>query len=159
MPEPVLDLPDAAARELYRAILAEEGRIHIGEICPEDEATVKRLADLGLTVLRVADSTYSAVSPRAVGDRVGADLREESARLLVRSAEAPDLLEDLTQAHDQVGRLLAKGLTQRAIASRTGLSERTVAGHIARLRDVYDAETLFQLGRQKRGARTGESGG
>jgi uncharacterized protein YciI len=40
-----------------------------------------------------------------------------------------------------------------------GLSERTVAGHIDRLRELYDAETLFQLGRQMRGARTGESGG
>ncbi|WBP87945.1 hypothetical protein [Kitasatospora cathayae] len=62
-------------------------------------------------------------------------------------------------AHEQVGRLLARGLTQRAIASRMGPSERTVAGHIARLREVYDAETLFLLGRQMRGARTGESGG
>ncbi|MFC8716800.1 winged helix-turn-helix transcriptional regulator [Kitasatospora sp. NPDC057198] len=48
--------------------------------------------------------------------------------------------------------LLKAGLTQRAIASRLGLSERTVAGHIARLREFYDAETLFQLGWQLRGA-------
>ncbi|MFF4814726.1 LuxR family transcriptional regulator [Kitasatospora sp. NPDC001309] len=55
--------------------------------------------------------------------------------------------------HEQVGRLLARGLTQRAIATRLGLSERTVAGHIARLRELYDAETLFQLGWQMRGER------
>jgi len=42
--------------------------------------------------------------------------------------------------------LLAAGLTQKAIASRLGLSERTVAGHLARLRERHDAETLFQLG-------------
>ncbi|WP_405018704.1 LuxR C-terminal-related transcriptional regulator [Kitasatospora sp. NBC_00070] len=59
-------------------------------------------------------------------------------------------------AHEQVGRLLTEGLTQRKIASRLGLSERTVAGHIARLREVHDAETLFQLGWQMRGARAGE---
>ncbi|MEU9042647.1 MULTISPECIES: LuxR family transcriptional regulator [unclassified Kitasatospora] len=53
----------------------------------------------------------------------------------------------------RIGRLLARGLTQRAIASRMGLSERTVAGHIARLRESYDTETLFQLGWQMRGAR------
>ncbi|MEU4113542.1 LuxR family transcriptional regulator [Kitasatospora sp. NPDC028055] len=324
MPEPVVDLPDAAARELYRAILAEGGRIRVGEIRPEDKSAVKQLADLGLLVLRTADGTYSAVNPRAVGERIGADLREESARLLARAAAVPDLLDDLTQAydtaprradpvggvrrvvgmpeirhlisqlvkdyphealaaqpggprphdhmqdsldhsrryveaggamftvfepsacsdprtveyalhstqagapirllegpftktlifdrtvavipatldhtvaavvedaamvaylvgvfeqqwqhaqavdweslaagsapiaHEQVGRLLARGLTQRAIATRMGLSERTVAGHIARLRKVYDAETLFQLGWQMRGARTGESGG
>ncbi|MFD8482295.1 LuxR C-terminal-related transcriptional regulator [Kitasatospora sp. NPDC059673] len=52
----------------------------------------------------------------------------------------------------EVGTLLAQGLTQRAIASRLGLSERTVAAHIARLRELYDAETLFQLGWQLRGA-------
>ncbi|MBD0693507.1 helix-turn-helix transcriptional regulator [Streptomyces sp. CBMA123] len=319
------ELPDAAARELYRAILAEGGRIRISDIRPEDETSVKQLAALGLLVLRTADSTFSAVNPRAVGERIGADLREESARLLARAAAVPDLLEDLTHAydvaprraeavggtrravgfdqirhviaqclrdyphdalvaqpgrihppahradslaqtrryveyggsvrtlygpqarmdsehvefaaeitkagsririlnapfnrimifdravalipaapdnqvaavvedpavvahladifdqqwqqaeavdwaaladgavtpaaHEQVGRLLARGLTQRAIASRMALSERTVAGHIARLREVYDAETLFQLGWQMRGARTGESGG
>ncbi|WP_280728211.1 LuxR C-terminal-related transcriptional regulator [Kitasatospora sp. MAA4] len=48
--------------------------------------------------------------------------------------------------HAQVGRMLSQGLTQRAIAGRLGLSERTVAGHISRLRELYDAETLFQLG-------------
>jgi hypothetical protein len=48
--------------------------------------------------------------------------------------------------HLQVGRLLAQGLTQRLIAARLGLSDRTVAGHISRLRELYDAETLFQLG-------------
>ncbi|MGW4802583.1 LuxR C-terminal-related transcriptional regulator [Kitasatospora sp. NPDC004272] len=49
-------------------------------------------------------------------------------------------------AVDQIGRLLAQGLTQKAIATRLGLSERTVAGHISRLRERYGAETLFQLG-------------
>ncbi|MFC8716806.1 LuxR C-terminal-related transcriptional regulator [Kitasatospora sp. NPDC057198] len=47
--------------------------------------------------------------------------------------------------------LLAAGLTQRAIASRLGLSERTVAAHIARLREQHGAETLFQLGWLMRG--------
>ncbi|GLW68753.1 LuxR family transcriptional regulator [Kitasatospora phosalacinea] len=49
-------------------------------------------------------------------------------------------------AADQIARLLAQGLTQKAIATRLGLSERTVAGHISRLRDRYGADTLFQLG-------------
>ncbi|MFJ8040039.1 LuxR C-terminal-related transcriptional regulator [Kitasatospora sp. NPDC096147] len=46
----------------------------------------------------------------------------------------------------RVGRLLATGLTQKAVATRLGLSERTVAGHISRLREQYGAQTLFQLG-------------
>ncbi|MDH6703578.1 DNA-binding NarL/FixJ family response regulator [Kitasatospora sp. MAA19] len=40
-----------------------------------------------------------------------------------------------------------------AVATRLGLSERTVAAHIARLRHHYGAHTLFQLGRQMRGDR------
>jgi hypothetical protein len=46
--------------------------------------------------------------------------------------------------------LLAQGLTQRAIGSRLGLSERTVAARIAELRERYEAQTLFQLGWQAR---------
>ncbi|MFE4975397.1 LuxR family transcriptional regulator [Kitasatospora sp. NPDC056651] len=325
MSDPVLDLPDAAARELYRAILKDGGCLRVGDVRAEDEPTVRQLTDLGLLVFRIADGAYSAVNPRAVGERLGADLREESARLLARATLVPDLLEDLARAydaaprrrestggvrrvagmveirhlifqiakdhphealaaqpggprphahmadsldaarryveaggvmrtifepsacsdartveyakdstrvgapirlldgpftktlifdraialipaepdhtvaavvedpamitylvdgferqweraqivdwealsgsstpyapHEQVGRLLARGLTQRAIAGRMGLSERTVAGHIARLREVYDAETLFQLGWRMRGSRTGEPGG
>ena len=45
------------------------------------------------------------------------------------------------------------GLTQRAVATRLGLSERTVAGHISRLREKYGAQTLFQLGWLMRGSR------
>jgi sugar-specific transcriptional regulator TrmB/DNA-binding CsgD family transcriptional regulator len=62
------------------------------------------------------------------------------------AAESP-----VQSAAFRVGRLLATGLTQRAVATRLGLSERTVAGHIARLRDRYGAQTLFQLGWQMRG--------
>ncbi|MGF1429156.1 LuxR C-terminal-related transcriptional regulator [Kitasatospora sp. LaBMicrA B282] len=48
--------------------------------------------------------------------------------------------------------LLATGLTQQAVASRLGLSERTVAARISRLRERHDAQTLFQLGWQIRAA-------
>ncbi|MFJ5230341.1 helix-turn-helix domain-containing protein [Kitasatospora sp. NPDC088391] len=47
--------------------------------------------------------------------------------------------------------LLAAGLTQRAIATRLGVSERTVAAHLARLREHHGAETLVQLGWLMRG--------
>ncbi|BFV57973.1 hypothetical protein KCMC57_up30770 [Kitasatospora sp. CMC57] len=59
----------------------------------------------------------------------------------------------LQAAAHRVGRMLAGGLTQRAVATRLGLSERTVAGHIARLRGQYRAQTLFQLGWRMRGVR------
>ncbi|MFE7560882.1 LuxR family transcriptional regulator [Kitasatospora sp. NPDC057500] len=47
--------------------------------------------------------------------------------------------------------LLARGLTQRAVATRLGLGERTVAARISRLRDRHGAQTLFQPGRRMRG--------
>ncbi|MGW4380544.1 LuxR C-terminal-related transcriptional regulator [Kitasatospora sp. NPDC004531] len=56
----------------------------------------------------------------------------------------------LPETPRRIAELLAAGLTQRAVASRLALSERTVAAHIARLREHYDAETLFQLGRLMR---------
>ncbi|MFI8460389.1 LuxR C-terminal-related transcriptional regulator [Kitasatospora sp. NPDC085464] len=319
MSDAVPDLP-AAARELYREILKEGGRLRVSEVRPEDEPTVKQLADLGLLFLHIADGAYTVVNPRAVGERIGAELMAEGARLITQAALVPKQLDDLTQAydtaprrhrdrssgvqyvtgreqirhrvaqiladhpnetlsmqpgaarpaehlaealdsdrrhlekggtmrviyeaavlsdtptvafaaavtelgvairvlpvpftrlfifgravavipaapdnssaaviedpavvdflvrdfelhwqlaegvnwaalvtgtaepavHERVGRMLARGLTQRAIASRLGLSERTVAAHIARLRELHDAETLFQLGWQMRGAR------
>jgi sugar-specific transcriptional regulator TrmB len=56
---------------------------------------------------------------------------------------------------DPLVALLARGLTQRAIATRLGLSERTVAERISRLREEYDVQTLFQLGWQIGGERPG----
>ncbi len=56
---------------------------------------------------------------------------------------------DTVQA--RVARLLATGLTQHAVAGRLGLSERTVAAHLARLRQEHEAETSFQLGWLMRG--------
>ncbi|MDH6137846.1 DNA-binding transcriptional ArsR family regulator [Kitasatospora sp. MAA4] len=46
----------------------------------------------------------------------------------------------------RIGELMSQGLTQRMVARRLGLSERTVAGHLARLRNRYGARTLYQLG-------------
>ncbi|WP_157032095.1 helix-turn-helix domain-containing protein [Kitasatospora cheerisanensis] len=43
-------------------------------------------------------------------------------------------------------RMLLQGVGHRVIARNLGLSERTLARHIAELREEYDAETLFQLG-------------
>ncbi|MER7846681.1 LuxR family transcriptional regulator [Kitasatospora sp. NPDC096077] len=315
------ELPDAAARELYRAILAGGGRIRIADIPAERADTVQSLLDLGLLKPYITTGSLGAVNPRAVSARLGADLRAAGTRLLQRAEQLPYLLGDLTDAydtaprrhdqtgttrivegaddirhriiqlseelchealslqpggarpadaiddivahagsfvasggsmrtiyestarldgptvqlaarltdigchirvtafaltkmmifdrtvavipasadhnaaafvedpatvafladvferfwqlsegvnwtalaagsadsamHEKVGRLLVQGLTQRAIAGRLGLSERTVAGHIARLRELYDAETLFQLGWQMRGSRDG----
>ncbi|MFF9642679.1 helix-turn-helix transcriptional regulator [Kitasatospora aureofaciens] len=131
------DEPGPAERALHLAILREGGRIRAAS-----DYSSAAVVDEPATVAFVVD-TFETLWQQAEGVNWAA--------LVAGSSDSP--------VHEQVGRLLARGLTQRAIASRMGVSERTVAGHIARLREVYDAETLFQLGWQMRGARTGESGG
>ncbi|MEU3559328.1 LuxR C-terminal-related transcriptional regulator [Kitasatospora sp. NPDC006786] len=309
--------PDEAARQLYLAIIAEGGRVPTGEVADVDRGALQQLIDIGLLMVNRMDRCYTAVSPRSVSDRLGAELRSEATRLLVRAENLPGALDGLTRAYDamprptdraggavhveghvhirqrisqlvsdcrsevltaqpghrpadtlqvallqdvqllqrgcslrtiyqpvaladppalayaeevirhgslirvldepfqrlivfdrsvavisanddnstaafitdpatitylvgtferdwaradtaeaaalgqasartipdRVGRLLARGLTQRAVATRLGLSERTVAAHISRLRDRYGAQTLFQLGWLMRGAR------
>ncbi|MEU9128051.1 LuxR C-terminal-related transcriptional regulator [Kitasatospora sp. NPDC048540] len=310
-------LPTETERALYQEILAQGGRVMFRDVADGHAAAVLRLMELGLLIHHDADASLTAVNPRAVSERISADLRSAGTRMLVQAEEMPTLLEELTRAydatprrvdrssevqhvddfrqirhrilqieaecreetlaaqpggarpaehleqslertrgflenggssrtiyqpgarldeatvryaarvtelgerirvlsepftrlivfdrrvavlpaaadnrsaafiedpavvsflvgvferdwaraervqwrsvhqeadglpvHEQVGRLLAQGLTQRSIAGRMGLSERTVAGHISRLRELYDAETLFQLGWQMRG--------
>ncbi|MFD0277179.1 LuxR C-terminal-related transcriptional regulator [Kitasatospora sp. NPDC127111] len=312
--------PDEEARRLYLAILADGGRIAAADVPETDRAALRRLVDVGLLMPNPMDACYTAVSPRSVSDRLGAELRSEATRLLVCAENLPGALDSLTRAYDamprppersggavyleghvhirhrisqlvsdcrtevltaqpghrppealkiallqdvqllqrgcslrtiyqpvavsdpaaiayadevtrrgslirtldepfqrlfvfdrsvavlsanedhstaafisdpaaiaflvntferdwaraettdwaaahtngpardapeRVGRLLARGLTQRAVASRLGLSERTVAAHISRLRERYGAQTLFQLGWQMRGGQGG----
>ncbi|MFG2904149.1 LuxR C-terminal-related transcriptional regulator [Kitasatospora sp. NPDC048286] len=313
---PVGEEPDEAARQLYLAIIAEGGRVPTAEVADVDRDALQQLIDIGLLMVNRMDRCFTAVSPRSVSDRLGAELRSEATRLLVRAENLPGALDGLTRAYDamprptdragaavhveghvhirqrisqlvsdcrsevltaqpghrpadtlqvallqdvqllqrgcslrtiyqpvafadppalayaeevtrhgslirvldepfqrlivfdrsvavisanddnstaafitdpatitylvggferdwaradtagaalgqapartipdRVGRLLARGLTQRAVATRLGLSERTVAAHISRLRDRYGAQTLFQLGWLMRGAR------
>ncbi|WP_406201482.1 LuxR C-terminal-related transcriptional regulator [Kitasatospora sp. NBC_01560] len=310
--------PDEEARRLYLAILAVGGRIPTADVPERDRTALQRLVATGLLMPNAMDACYIAVSPRAVSDRLGAELRSEATRLLVRAENLPGALDTLTRAYDamprqpdrsggavyieghvhirhrisqlvsdcrtevltaqpghrpadalkiallqdvqllqrgctlrtiyqpvavsepaarsyaaevtrrgslirtldepfqrlfvfdrsvavisaaddhsaaafitdqatigylvnaferdwvraeatdwitapgrgpagdapdRVGRLLSRGLTQRAVATRLGLSERTVAAHISRLRERYGAQTLFQLGWLMRGGR------
>ncbi|MFB7947728.1 helix-turn-helix domain-containing protein [Kitasatospora phosalacinea] len=46
----------------------------------------------------------------------------------------------------QIVRMMLEGIAHRTIARRLGLSERTLARHIAEMREEYGVETLFQLG-------------
>ncbi|MER7756424.1 LuxR C-terminal-related transcriptional regulator [Kitasatospora sp. NPDC097643] len=316
--QPAGEEPDESARQLYLDILAGGGRIPFTDLHAIDQGALQQLIDIGLLMANPMDHCYTAVSPRSVSDRLGAELRSEATRLLVRAESLPGALDGLTRAYDamprpsggpggavyvegqvhirlrisqlvsdcrtevltaqpghrpadalqmalpqdiqllqrgcslrtiyqpvaladapalayaaevtrygshirvldepfqrlivfdrsvavisanddnstaafitdpaaitylvaaferdwaradtteaaaalgagptrsapdRVGRLLARGLTQRAVATRLGLSERTVAAHIARLRDRYGAQTLFQLGWLMRGAR------
>ncbi|MFF1870390.1 hypothetical protein [Streptomyces sp. CB03911] len=54
--------------------------------------------------------------------------------------------EVVTRLRRNIVRMMLQGVGHRVIARNLGLSERTLARHIAELREEFDAETLFQLG-------------
>lgn len=54
--------------------------------------------------------------------------------------------EVLSRLRENILRMMLQGVGHRVIARNLGLSERTLARHIADLREEYAAETLFQLG-------------
>ncbi|MFC8448404.1 helix-turn-helix domain-containing protein [Kitasatospora sp. NPDC057223] len=102
--DPGAEVPDEAARQLYLAILARGGRIPVSAVAAADEAALGRLIDVGLVMPYAVDASYTAVSPRAVSDRLSAELRSEATRLLVRAEGLPTALDGLTRAYDAVPR-------------------------------------------------------
>ncbi|MER5867409.1 LuxR family transcriptional regulator [Kitasatospora sp. NPDC002040] len=127
---------------------------HGAQVRVLDEAFERMLIfDGSVAVVRAAeDHTRAAfiTDPAAVAFLVSVFERDWLRADAVRWGAAAE-----HTATDRVGRLLSQGLTQRGVAGRLGVSERTVAGHIARLRAQYGAQTLFQLGWQLRGGRNG----
>ncbi|MGW7447849.1 hypothetical protein [Kitasatospora sp. NPDC054795] len=97
--------PPAAARGLHLAVLHEGGRVRAAEGGAEDGPVLRRPVELGLPVAQLVDGSYSAVDPRAVGERIGGDLP-------AACSDAPTA--GFARRSTQVGRLLARGLTQRA---------------------------------------------
>lgn len=52
----------------------------------------------------------------------------------------------VSSMRQQIIRMMLQGIGHRTIARRLGLSERTLARHIAEMREEYGVDTLFQLG-------------
>ncbi|MFJ9946457.1 LuxR C-terminal-related transcriptional regulator [Kitasatospora sp. NPDC091207] len=96
--------PDEAARQLYLAVLAAGGRVPAADVPEADRAALRRLVDIGLLMPNPMDACYTAVSPRSVSDRLGAELRSEATRLLVRAENLPGALDGLTRAYDAMPR-------------------------------------------------------
>ncbi|MFJ8040037.1 LuxR C-terminal-related transcriptional regulator [Kitasatospora sp. NPDC096147] len=163
-------LADSTARA--RAFVARGGtaRVLYEPAARTDPATVayaRSLTELGIAVrvlgepfkrITVFDRTVAVVpaaadqssaafveDPAVVAFLVGGFERDWQRAEQVAWAGDP-AAEPERPVEEQIGRLLAAGLTQRTIALRLGLSERTVAGHLSRLRELHGAETLFQLG-------------
>ncbi|MER5637767.1 helix-turn-helix domain-containing protein [Kitasatospora sp. NPDC002227] len=136
----VLDQPETVA---YAAAVTAHG----AEVRVLDEPMERMIIiDRSVAVISAAEDHSRAAfveEPAALAYLVRAFERDWTRAETVRWGEPPDPQQRI---HARIARLLAQGLTQRAVASRLGLSERTVAGHIARLRQIHGAETLFQLG-------------
>jgi hypothetical protein len=106
------------------------------------------ILDRSLAVIPAVEDTTTAVfveDPALVGHLLRVFERDWARAETVRWADVK-IAERSAPVTGRVGALLAQGLTQQAVARRLGLSERTVAGHIARLRNRFGARTLFQLG-------------
>ncbi|WP_327678902.1 LuxR C-terminal-related transcriptional regulator [Kitasatospora sp. NBC_00458] len=101
------DEPTAAERSLYLTALANGGRLAPADLAHADPAALRRLLALGLLIRTAAGCT--AVSPRSAGDRLGAELRTEATRLLVRAEGLPAALATLTDAYDAAQHPAAEG--------------------------------------------------
>ncbi|WP_405012427.1 LuxR C-terminal-related transcriptional regulator [Kitasatospora sp. NBC_01539] len=151
-------------RTLYRGTaLDEPGTVayaaevtrHGGQVRILDEPFRRMLVfDRHTAVIQAGPDRFSAafVSEPAMVDHLVSSFERDW-----RHAEAVGWAEPgpADRVPERIGRLLAQGLTQRSVATRLGLSERTVAAHISRLRDRYGARTLFQLGWLMRGGPRG----
>ncbi|WP_371480521.1 LuxR family transcriptional regulator [Kitasatospora sp. NBC_00315] len=122
--DPGTDTPDETARQLYLAILAEGGRLPATAVTESDEAALRQLVDVGLVMPNSMDASYTAVSPRAVSDRLGAELRTEATRLLVRAESLPSALDGLTRAYDAVPRRLDQPGSSELIEGHTHIRHR-----------------------------------
>ncbi|MFB7615725.1 LuxR family transcriptional regulator [Kitasatospora sp. NPDC056181] len=105
--------PTAAEQALYLAAVAAGGHLSAAALTPADGPALAGLLDQGLLVPAAADyracagypaAGYTAVDPRSVSDRLGAELRTEATRLLVRAERLPAALDDLIRAYDAVPR-------------------------------------------------------
>jgi sugar-specific transcriptional regulator TrmB len=148
-------------RTLYQPVVLDQPETVNYAVAVSAHGADVRILDEPMERLIIIDRAVAVIS--AAEDHSRAAFVEEPAMLafLIRSfdrnwrragtirwGEPPDPQQ---RTHTRISRLLAQGLTQRAVASRLSLSERTVAGHIARMRELHGAETLFQLGWAMRG--------
>ncbi|KDN84071.1 LuxR C-terminal-related transcriptional regulator [Kitasatospora cheerisanensis] len=150
--QPVALTEDSAVR--HATAMAEQG----AQLRVLDEPFLRMIViDRRIAVIPAADDHSRAAfveDPAAIAYLVAGFERDwaRADQVHWHSLDGRTLTRTVTH---RVGRMLAQGLTQRAVATRLGLSERTVAGHISRLRELHNAQTLFQLGWLMRGGGRG----
>jgi DNA-binding NarL/FixJ family response regulator len=122
-----------------------------------DESTVLDAIDAGATgyLLKDADSSevLRAIRAAARGD---APLDTRAARIVLRRSVPEGTAGAMTSREREVLELLGKGLGNRAIAERMGISESTVKAHLSRIYrhiGVSGRQEAMQWARARAGAR------
>ena len=144
----------AAGGDLSAAALALEGALVAHEACPMPFERARTLHALGRVRRRLKQKRQARDAFEAallLFDELGAGLwsertREELGRVTTR--KAPDAL---TATERQIAALAADGLTNRAIAERVFVSQKTVEANLARAYRKLGIQTRAQLSRALEG--------
>lgn len=94
-------------------------------------------------LLKDADATALSEAIHAA-NRGEVRLHPEAAKRLVREVRTPQMREALTPRETEVLRLLAKGLSNKAIARETGVEERTVKAHVSSIMAKLEVSSRTQ---------------
>ena len=144
-----IGLPGASGIDALRHMLAERPQLRVLIFSMHDDAIFcSRAMDAGavgfLSKSSAPEALIEAIYAVFRGERyLSPDVAENLARQ--RSMSAPLVLDALTAREFEVLRLLVRGETVGAIATRLGLSEKTVANHQTALRDKLGVRNGVQL--------------
>ncbi len=129
-----IDLPDMGALELARTIARRHPEVRVlAASAYEDYAHVAEVLELGVDgyLLKTASAEELADALRAVAGGVFVLDRLLASRLARRRWGGPGGAGALTSREADVLRLLARGLSNKKIASELSLGLRTVEGHVS----------------------------
>jgi DNA-binding NarL/FixJ family response regulator len=110
----------------------------------EHQRTVDRVSNLlGEQEFSKQYRLGAQTSPGAAIDRVLGDAT--SASTAVRSETTPARIEDLTPRELEIVKLISEGLTNKAIAQRLVIAQRTAEGHVERILRKLSCDSRTQV--------------
>jgi DNA-binding NarL/FixJ family response regulator len=136
-----IQMPQVGGVEATRRIKAEYPEVRVLILSAyDDDPYISALLQAGASgyVLKTADSAELVRAVRAVHRGESALDPSVTLRLVQQLATGrplgtPTTIEALTEREIEVLRLVAKGLTNKAIGQSLGISDRTVQGHLANI--------------------------
>lgn len=142
-----LRLPDISGHDAITRILAESPQVLIVVISMfDDDTSVRRALDAGALGYVVKDSPTELVLAAIQAAEMGASLVGSGlSRPTPSTTSVPTVYAGLARRERSVAKLLAQGLTNRLIAERLGIGEKTVSNYVSTVllklgaADRYDA--------------------